>query len=259
MPPTRTTRRSGSALVRALDRPGFIRPPSSNAWPDGPQPWPGMPEALQQRFLSRLETAEKAHLAASGHRRRGRRGGLLAAVLVFRSSAASPRGRSSQAAVSITDLIELGELDRAGEFIQTLEKADSGLLAYPAMIDAASDSRSPGIRRRTGDPVRPGDARGRDSPAPESDPKSLETAGRWRRARPRSRRSRISSSNGGPPFGPNERNMRPASGRGSLRSARRFTRSAGVSSPPVNEAQIQESISTAVLLRGHGTAACPGR
>ena len=43
---------------------------------------------------------------------------------------------ASQAAVSITDRIELNELDRAGDFIKTLEKADPGLLGYPPMIEA---------------------------------------------------------------------------------------------------------------------------
>ena len=110
----------------------------------------GMPEALQQRFLSRLKAAETAQYAGvSGSSPPARlRESCSPRAWCSRWSASYLReGEASQAAVSITDLVELGELDRAGEFIQTLEKADPGLLAYPAMIEPASATRPPRTRR----------------------------------------------------------------------------------------------------------------
>jgi hypothetical protein len=128
-----------AALVKALDQPGFIPPAELERLGQAVLSYgQGIPEALQQRFLSRLKIAETAYsrrlrLIISG----AAAGIMLTMGLVFALVRGHFRaGEASQAAVSITDLIELDELDRAGEFLKTLEKADPGLLAYPKLIDA---------------------------------------------------------------------------------------------------------------------------
>jgi hypothetical protein len=127
------------SLVKALDEPGFIPPAELERLGQAVlSHGRGMPEAHQQRFLSRLRASETARsrrlrLIISG----AAAGIMLTTGLVFALVRGQLRaGEASQAAVSITDLIELGEFDRAGEFIKTLETADPGLLAYPPMIDA---------------------------------------------------------------------------------------------------------------------------
>jgi hypothetical protein len=127
------------SLVKALDEPGFIPPAELERLGQAVLSHRrGIPESLQQRFLSRLKASETAHtrrlrLIVSG----AAAGIVLTTGLAFALVRGQLRaGEASQATVSITDLIELGELDRAGEFIKTLEKADPGLLAYPTTIDA---------------------------------------------------------------------------------------------------------------------------
>jgi hypothetical protein len=43
---------------------------------------------------------------------------------------------ASQAASTIFDMIELGQIEQASGFLEKLEKADAGLLSYPPMIEA---------------------------------------------------------------------------------------------------------------------------
>ena len=98
----------------------------------------GMPEGIQQRYVSRLRFAEAAQ------QRRWRvivagaaAGVLLAGSLSFyliRSWARS--SDASQAASTILDMIELGQVEQASGFLEKLQKADPGLLSYPPMIEA---------------------------------------------------------------------------------------------------------------------------
>ena len=99
-------------------------------------------------------------------------------------------GEASEAAVSIADLIELGQLDRAGEFLATLEKAGSPLLAYPPMIDASQRYQT--ARDKDTERSLQFDRAMRlaeQAPLQEVDPRSLQTARSLRVGRPRSRRS----------------------------------------------------------------------
>ncbi len=169
-----------AAVVKALDEPGFIAPLELERLGQAVLGHGrGMPEALQQRFLSRLKSAETVHtwrfrLIASA----AAAGALLIAGLVFALVRGTLRtGEASRAAVSITDLIELGELENAGEFIQTLEKADPGLLADPAMIEArqrfeVKRGREAERQTRFDKALREAE----QAPLAESDPKGLGTA-----------------------------------------------------------------------------------
>ncbi len=224
------------ALVKALDRPGFIRPSELERLGQAVlSHGRGMPEALQQRFLVRLKDAEMTHsrrfrLIASGAAAAVMLGVVLAFTL-FRGYLRA--GEASQVAVSITDLIELGELDRAAEFIKTVEKADSGLLAYPPMIDARQKfdaAQAKETERETRF-----DKAMREAERPRSRSPSRRVSrmpGCWPVARPRSRPLPDSSNNVGPRSSPSARDRRRASGRGSKRSIKGSMKSAGVSGHP---------------------------
>ena len=180
-----------------------------------------MPEALQQRFLSRLKTAETAHsrrlrLIISG----AAAGIVLTTGLVFTLVRGHLRaGEASQAAIAITDLLELGELDRAGDFVKTLEKADPGLLAYPTTIEARQRFEAAQAKESAATaPVRQGPARGGTGSAGDARAEGPRRCpARWPGARPRNRRSISSSSSGGLPSRPNATSKRWPSGHGSKR------------------------------------------
>ena len=97
-----------------------------------------MPEGLQQRYVARLRSAESNQI----RRWRMIAGAAAAGILLVGSiSFYLIRGwarssDASQAASTIFDMIELGQVEQASGFLEKLEKADAGLLAYPPMIDA---------------------------------------------------------------------------------------------------------------------------
>ncbi len=128
-----------AALIETLDDPAFVPPDELERLGQAVLAHGrGIPEELQQRFLSRLRTAESSHsrrfrLIVSG----SVAAGLLVAGLVFALVRWNIRdGESAKIAVSISDLVELGEIDRAGDFVKALEKSDPGLLEFPPMIEA---------------------------------------------------------------------------------------------------------------------------
>ena len=128
-----------AALVGALDDPGFIPAAELERLIHAVlQFGHGLPEALQRRCASRLKTAEATQTrrfrlitAASAA------GVILASSLVFYLVWSHIRGgQAAQAAIALTDLLELGELDQAGSFLKKLEARDPALLAYPGMLEA---------------------------------------------------------------------------------------------------------------------------
>ena len=152
---------------------------------------------------------------------------MLTAGLVFALVRGHLRaGEASQAAVSITDRIELGELDRAERFIKSLEKSDPGLLGYPPMIEARQRfeaAQSQGDRPAA--PIRRRPARGRTGPAGHARAKVFETPRSLARSETEKQAIASSSSNGRPPSRPSASSRRRPSGRGSRRSARGSARS----------------------------------
>ncbi|MHB1560290.1 MAG: hypothetical protein ACYC61_22795 [Isosphaeraceae bacterium] len=126
-------------LIKMLDEPGFIAPAKlERLGQDLLSHGRGLPESIQQRFLMRLKTAE----AVQTRRVRlimtaGAAGVLVAAGVIFGALRTQARAsEASRAAVSIADLTELGEIERADELIKTLERSDPGLLTYPTLIEA---------------------------------------------------------------------------------------------------------------------------
>jgi hypothetical protein len=127
------------SLIEALDEPAHIPSAELERLAHSVlQYGRGMPEGIQLRYVARLRSAEAAQT------RRWRvigaaaaAGVLLAGSLSFyfiRSWARS--SDASQAASTIVDMIALDQIEDASGFLEKLEKADSGLLSYPPMIDA---------------------------------------------------------------------------------------------------------------------------
>jgi hypothetical protein len=129
------------ALLRNLDDPKRIRPAElerlGNAVLGHPR---GMLESVQRRYLDRLW---KEHAAAQKRTRLIIAGSASAAVLVASLVFILVRGQArsndaEQAATALADMLELGELEQASEFVRKLETADAGLLAYPPLVEARS-------------------------------------------------------------------------------------------------------------------------
>ena len=126
-------------LVRALDYPGAIAPEELERLAHAVQGrGDGFPEGLRQRYITRLRDAEAAQTRRNRRIAAGSAAGvLLAGTLIYLAVHAQARSREAeQAAVSISDRLELGELDQAIALAKKLEAADPDLVKYPALIEA---------------------------------------------------------------------------------------------------------------------------
>jgi hypothetical protein len=98
----------------------------------------GLPEAIQKRYLERLSDEQ---VAAARKRNLIIGGSTAAAVLLigligFTFRRQARLNDASQAAVAVSDMLELGELEQAGDFLKKLNQADASLLDYPPMVEA---------------------------------------------------------------------------------------------------------------------------
>ncbi len=125
------------ALGRLLDYPGAIRPAELERLAHAVvSHGHGMPDGLQQRYITRLQAAESAQtrrvrLIAAG----SAAGVLLLGTLVYYAVRGQARAQeASNTAVAISDMLEVGELDHAVSLLKKLEAADPQLLTYPAMV-----------------------------------------------------------------------------------------------------------------------------
>jgi hypothetical protein len=125
-------------LVGALEYPGSLDPAELERLAHAVQArGDGLPEGLRRRYITRLCAAETAQ------RRRQRRiaagsaaGILLAGTLIYLGVHAHTRAQQAErAATSISDLLELNELDHAVAMLKDCEKDDPDLMRYPALID----------------------------------------------------------------------------------------------------------------------------
>jgi hypothetical protein len=124
-------------LVRALDYPGSLAPAELERLAHAVQVrGDGLPEGLRQRYITRLRTAESAQarrrrLIAAG----SAAGVILVSALIYFAVHAQARSREAeQAATSIGDMLELGELDHAIALVKKLEASDPDLMRYPALV-----------------------------------------------------------------------------------------------------------------------------
>jgi hypothetical protein len=123
-------------LVSVLDDPGMIGPAVlerlGNAVLSHER---GMSDQVQKRYLDRLlqeraasERRSRMILAASAS------AAVLLTVLFLMGVRRHARSNDAdQAATAVSDMLELGELEQAAEFLKKLEGADAGLLDYPAL------------------------------------------------------------------------------------------------------------------------------
>jgi hypothetical protein len=104
----------------------------------------GMPEKLQRRYATRFRSAaakrsRRIQLIAAA----ATASFLLAGGLAFYVFQGMLRNRDAeQAAATITGLIDNGDFNQADGFLSDLEKADPGLLSYPALIKVRERSKS---------------------------------------------------------------------------------------------------------------------
>jgi hypothetical protein len=127
------------ALARTLDEPGYV-PPSDleRLAKDVLRYDRGMPERLQRQYVSRIESAEKTQarrfqMIAAGAAAIA----LSVGGLVFYSVRSQLRaGAAVEAAATVNSMLEFGEVEKASGYVKNLEKADSGLLAYPPLTEA---------------------------------------------------------------------------------------------------------------------------
>jgi hypothetical protein len=129
------------SLLRALDDPRRIGPVAlermGNAVLGHER---GMSDAIQKRYLERLWKEQ----AAAVRRRQvivasSISAGVLVLTMIFLGVRRQARlNDAGQAATAVSDMLELGELEQASEFLKKLEAADAGLLEYPSMVDARS-------------------------------------------------------------------------------------------------------------------------
>ena len=135
---TRPIPRSSSS---ALDGPGMIGPAAlerlGNAVLGHER---GMSDLVQKRYLDRLwqeraaaERRSRRILAASVS------AAVLLTILFFMGVRRHARlSDADQAATAVSDMLELGELEQAAEFLKKLEGADASLLEYPALTGVRS-------------------------------------------------------------------------------------------------------------------------
>ncbi|MGP0064094.1 MAG: hypothetical protein ACLQGP_10915 [Isosphaeraceae bacterium] len=127
-----------TALNRALDFPGTVpaveleqlaHAVSSHGH--------GLPEGLQQRYITRLHAAESAQsrrfrliVAASAATI------LLVGTLIYSAIHGQARANEAdRAATAIDDMLELGEFDHALALLKKLESTDPSLMTYPRMVE----------------------------------------------------------------------------------------------------------------------------
>jgi hypothetical protein len=126
------------ALIRLLDYPGAVRPAELERLAHAVvSQGHGMPEGLQQRYITRLQAAESAQsrrvrLIAAG----SVASILLLGTLVYFAIRGQARAQEAeQSATAIGDMLELGELDHAVALLKKLEASDPQLLTYPRMVE----------------------------------------------------------------------------------------------------------------------------
>ena len=127
-----------AGLVRALDYPGTLAPDELERLAHAVQGrGDGFPEGLRQRYITRLRDAEAAQTRRKRRIAAGSAAGvLLAGTLIYLAVHAQARSREAeQAAVSISDRLELGEVDQAIALAKKLEAADPDLFKYPALVE----------------------------------------------------------------------------------------------------------------------------
>ncbi len=128
-----------AALVAALDDPKHIAPAELERLAHSVlQYGRGMAEGLQQRYVARLQSAEKAQTA----RFRLVTSAIAAAVVVVASlviyaiRSSTRASEAEQAGTAMADMIDRGEIKQAEDFLASLQKADAALLSYPPVIEA---------------------------------------------------------------------------------------------------------------------------
>jgi hypothetical protein len=130
---------SMAALVQRLDDSAYVSPAELERLAHAVlQYGQGMPEAIQQRYVSRLSVAEttqqrRLRLIITGSAACLLMAGSLAFYTIRSWARASD---ATQAAGAINDMIALDEIDRAAGFLEKIRNADAGLLSYPPMIEA---------------------------------------------------------------------------------------------------------------------------
>ncbi len=125
-------------LARALDYPGSLAPAELERLAHAVQArGDGIPEGLRQRYITRLRATESAQV----RRRRLITAGsaaavILAGTLIYLAFQARTRGQQAeQAALSISDLLELNDLDHAVAMMKDYERDQPDLMKYPALIE----------------------------------------------------------------------------------------------------------------------------
>ncbi len=128
-------------LLQALDDPKRIGPAALEAMGNAVLGHgSGMSESLQKRYLDRLWGE---HAAFARWKQRIFAGSVAAVVLVASLGFVAIRQQTRrndavQAATVVSDMLELSELEQAGEFLKKLAAADPGLLDYPELVDVRS-------------------------------------------------------------------------------------------------------------------------
>ena len=126
------------ALNRLLDYPGAIRPDELERMAHAVvSHGHGMPDGLQQRYITRLQAAETAQsrrvrLIAVG----SAASIFLLGTLVYLAIRSQARAQEAErSATAISDMLELGELDHAVVLMKKIEVADPKLMTYPRMLE----------------------------------------------------------------------------------------------------------------------------
>jgi hypothetical protein len=127
------------ALNKALDNPERIAPAElerlGNAVLCHER---GMSESQHSRFLARLlkeqATAERRQQVLIGAA--GSAAVLCLCLIGYSIHRHSRLNDATAAAKAVSDMLELGELEQAGDFLKKLSKADADLLDCPAMVEA---------------------------------------------------------------------------------------------------------------------------
>jgi hypothetical protein len=125
-------------LARALEYPGSLAPAELERLAHAVQArGDGIPEGLRQRYITRLRAAESAQtrrqrLIAAG----SAASVILVGTLIYLTVQAQTRAQQAEkAATSVSDLLELGELDHAVAMLKDYEKDSPDLMKYPALIE----------------------------------------------------------------------------------------------------------------------------
>jgi hypothetical protein len=126
-------------LIHAIDAPGRVGPAALERLGNEVLRYErGMPDAIRQQFLTRL-TMERDY--ASKRSRRTITASVVTASVVMGSGyflyqRQSRFGDADRAATALADMVELGEIENATDFVKKLNATDPGLLAFPALVEA---------------------------------------------------------------------------------------------------------------------------